>query len=945
MTPSALTSVSGLPPRGRASILAVLLLGCLGPLSLLRAADETAEWEERQPGLWSDASNWSTAAFPNNNAITYDVLLLKGGFAETDVDITLDVDATIDNLTTTSGVRLSGPGDLTIEESWHWISALVGGSGTIRVADEATVILGTSASDRRLLPGRTLENRGLARWLASGMRQDAMTTFDNQGTFSFEVGGTYHQVNSVGDGALPAVFNNSGLLEVLPGISFAAMEVRLVNSGEVRIEGALFELSGGGVSTGGFFIQDGSQFNPRTFTFDPGTAIGGGGTLLVTDTLTLKTAVAPTRVLQFSGGVLTGDGTMSPVDTYTWTSGVIEGAGGLDIGPAATLQLEGGSAKTLRGPLANAGTTRMSGSGNLRLGAGASIENTGSFIFNSSASIARQPGDTSSLAVRNNGVLVNQSGNSSIGVPLENSGTLEAFANRLTLSGGGFNQGKMFIFPDAEIWLQEDFTLREGSLLFGGGGLRINSGTLTLESGSEVVAAITLTSGGAIQSPSGGTDLAGGLNWRSGEIAGGKVSIPENTSAQLTTTAVKDLSGVLESQGTIEFDAGNLRFGDGALLHLKGGTLVLNGSANLVNQPFSDGGVFETGEGATVVKTGAATSTVAVPVDLGDSTIRVLEGPLRLLTIPPPPPDEPTPAIQWEVGSDGRLEVPNNFHVNRESTLSGSGVVQSPEVVIDGTLAPEPGNLAFDGSVFVNDTMLFGQPLDSGAPNSSVQVDGTMTLGPNSVLDVWGGEAGKSYTIITCGNLEGGFNKITPGYTIESHPTSIAVTAVTPALPRDYGSYAVHLIEDPEKRGFEDTPPGGVIPNGLAYALNLRPGENPASAGPKPEWRLPVHTLIVTYNPRAEDVTMTVEGSADLEFWWKVAQRSGSDPFEVVEDFLPEGVQVESVEQPEAGLMELLITILDTGPGSEDAAPQGSSAPLPALFFRVSAEHTPAKQD
>jgi len=106
-------------------------------------------------------------------------------------------------------------------------------------------------------------------------------------------------------------------------------------------------------------------------------------------------------------------------------------------------------------------------------------------------------------------------------------------------------------------------------------------------------------------------------------------------------------------------------------------------------------------------------------------------------------------------------------------------------------------------------------------------------------------------------------------------PAEITALHTPPAAPPNYDTWLATLATPPapEHRAPNTIPPGGTLPNLLAYALALDPFNASAASLPQPSTFN--SRLRLTYTRHRPDLDYTVEASSDLVTWTSLATNSG----------------------------------------------------------------------
>jgi hypothetical protein len=197
---------------------------------------------------WSDGQNWDQGKAPG---ATDDVLIGQG-------QVTLDVPATVDNLTL-SGGTITGSADLTINGALNWTGGTMSGSGQTFANGPVTI---DTSSGGVTLDGRTFVNAGTATVTGSG------SVLGSDGAVWSNLVSARLEFHSDAGLALTgtggAQVNNSGGLGKVEGTGVSAIAwsvtnnaVIAVQSGTLRI-GSLSNLSGTTLTDGDYVAQQGT---------------------------------------------------------------------------------------------------------------------------------------------------------------------------------------------------------------------------------------------------------------------------------------------------------------------------------------------------------------------------------------------------------------------------------------------------------------------------------------------------------------------------------------------------------------------------------------------------------------------------------------------------------------------------------------------------------------
>lgn len=200
-------------------------------------------------------------------------------------------------------VRLGGSGTLTVRHEMRWTNGRLDGSGTVRIAEEAELLLSPSSDEMGLRGTRRLLNEGTVTWTSGDGRRltnETGTIFENRGTVHVisaqeEAAVVFHgghftnaegallRWSGEGGSAIGGGLDNHGLVEVREG----ELELRTVNSDGVVdsgtyavAEGARLEFNGmrvlgeGAVFTGGGTVAQAPAGLMHRGAIRPGASVG-----------------------------------------------------------------------------------------------------------------------------------------------------------------------------------------------------------------------------------------------------------------------------------------------------------------------------------------------------------------------------------------------------------------------------------------------------------------------------------------------------------------------------------------------------------------------------------------------------------------------------------------------------------------------------------------------
>jgi hypothetical protein len=357
------------------------------------------------------------------------VLTGSGFYANFGANVAVQGDSHVDSgLVMLSGM-LDGPGVLTISGALTWDSGTITGTGTTIIAPTGSLALKYPDS-KALTDGHVLRNFGTINWTDGG------TWTVDQGAVVENLGTLTEEGSAVLRGATGAL-NNLGTINVDVGaagvLAVAGGDV-LNNTGALRLESGTLKLAAGGLLAGQVALAHDARLD-----------VAGG-----TSELRGTVAVSGLGTVLLSGGRLAASPAgarwvFSPGATLDWQSGAIA------IPTAATLAIDG--ALALRGPhdkqlegggtLSLAGQADDSGRGVLRVdGAMSGRMPTTLTILKQSTFELTVPtkivnGAGAGGTIDNGGlfVMAGHGSMSTLGVPLNNTGTVRASSGELDLAG------------------------------------------------------------------------------------------------------------------------------------------------------------------------------------------------------------------------------------------------------------------------------------------------------------------------------------------------------------------------------------------------------------------------------------------------------------------------------------------------------------------------------
>ncbi len=469
----------------------------------------------------------------------------------------------------------------------------------------------------------------------------------------------------------------------------------------------------------------------------------GANTLTVGAPSTFGTAAT----LVFSGGTITGAGTLTVNGRLDWSGGLFNGAGITDVSGDASIS--GTLNKDVRvRTLALGGTTTWTGTGAIRMGSAAQINNAGTWNIQSDVSTGALGG--AAPAITNTGTIRKTAGTGTTTIvqAMNNDGTLDVQSGTINLGGGGTSGGAYQAGPAGTLGFTSlTHTLGAGASVTGSGTIQVGGGTVLLQAGSSftptgptqisggtldvatganaTVQAIAMSSG--VQQGTGTLTINGRLDWTAGTFSGTGLT-DANGDASISGANLKDLSSrTLRLDGNSSWSGtGSLRMGSAAQIN-NTGTWDIQSDVSTGTLGGAAPSITNTG---TIRKTaGAGTTTIQQAMN-NDGTLDVQSGTINLG-------GGGTSGGAYQAGPAGTLAFTNLTHtLGAGASVTGSGTIQ----VGGGTVLLQAGS-SFTPT---GPTQISGGTLDvaTGA-NATVQAiamssgvqRGTGTLTINGRLD------------------------------------------------------------------------------------------------------------------------------------------------------------------------------------------------------------------
>ncbi|WP_457420329.1 choice-of-anchor D domain-containing protein [Roseateles sp. P5_E7] len=457
--------------------------------------------------------------------------------------------------------------------------------------------------------------------------------------------------------------------------------------------------------------------------------------------------------LQLKGAQLVVAGSLSAKGPSSWTSTLITGSGSVTF--EDDLTLSGSASHSLStGTLNLNGVTtwtNVGGGGALVAEYGATLNNTGAFLdqTSSSAGITYNSTHGARATFNNNGTFRKSSATTTnLDAVFNNSGWVYVDAGTLTLAGGGSStNGHFNVASGTTLNLNGGFALNSAS--FTGAGLtQISSADIT---GTVAVGSALSLNGGTI----GGTGalIANGASTWAGSGMTSTGSTVFNGALTLNGSGTRVVTQrSIGLAGTSTWTAGDFSMGGGATLTNSGSFLDQTAAAASINNG-QGGALSKFVNTGTFTKSGATTTTIGVfmqndkPVGTG-GVLNVSAGTLKLAA------GGSSDHASFNVASGATLNFSGGIYTMTSSTFNvvNGGVVQvtgatvnklEPTVFADGTLSVSSGSFNAGNGLTLGNLILSGGTLSS---TGDVSISNRVTWTGGSLV------AGATGTVINAGN-------------------------------------------------------------------------------------------------------------------------------------------------------------------------------------------------
>jgi len=618
-------------------------------------------------------------------------------------------------------------------------------------------IIGHNGSSGTTLSNRIVTNQGSISWAEGDLVLDAGSSITNQGALIDQNTGAspdsrlYTATGDVG------TFTNSATGSYQKqGADNTTFALPFANSGSVDIQAGKVTLEAGGftANTGSIQIAAGATLDlPSDYTIDPAASVTGTGTLLH-------------RV-----GTLSGGGEISP--NFSQTSGVLDG----DFNFSGQFNLSGGSIAANRNigltgetmssidaaGLELDGTTISVGNrstlawrgGNILTGNDGGLQVDGVMTTDFDGSILQTLGGTGGLTITGGFRKTSGTGNTTIAVPLNLSGRLEAHTGSIIISQPGVSHGGMFdVFAGAAIDFDNDFTFNDETSAQNGGSLNLRSGTFSINDNVDLGQNASVT-GGTI---TGTHTLSGRIQVHGASFDdSGTTTISQNGRLVFDDPAGTPLNRSFVNDGELGWASGDFTGnGNNSLTNNGDFIITTDGTFSSASDDYSlinNGSIRKTD--------GTGTTTIDVPFT-NNGLVTALTGIFHFT-------DTLTFGAGGKLGGGVKLDVPLILPV--DSTLEGTGTITG-NIVTGGKITPGNSigalNIAGDltlqstaNSFFEIDLNAVADPTDFLSVTGTLQLEGILTY---EFLSFIIPEAiASSYTLITAGTLIGAFSNVAPG--------------------------------------------------------------------------------------------------------------------------------------------------------------------------------------
>ena len=629
-----------------------------------------------------------------------------------------------------------------------------------------------------------------------------------------------------------------------------------------------------------------SNWNPQGIPGKDDTAIINSGSVVINTEITVSTLNLASTLEINATFILT--------DAFNWTGGTLTGSGTLALAATLTGTISSSSPKIITGALIinQAGTVNWTGGVIRQSQASGDFNNLG--LFDIQGDLILGEVDDFGGRFNNTGTLRKSAGNGTAtierSVRLANTGTIEALAGTLSIFSGLSN-------PDIELLHTGAFHIGvQGELRFAGGthrigetgtisgpaggpaqgGFRQTLGTLTVDGelllgGQANLSDGTLTINTSASMPnltlSFGTlavnatlTLTEALNWIGGTITGsGTLSLAATLTGTISSSSPKIITGALtiNQTGTVNWTGGEIRqsqasgdFNNSGLFDIQGDLIL--GEVNVFGGRFNNTGTLRK-------SAGNGTATIERSVRLANTgTIEALAGTLAIFSGLNNVDIELLHTGAFRIGAQSELRFAAGTHrIGETGQITGLGTLSlaGGTFTNDGTVSPGlptgilnvSGNFPFSSQTSVLDVGLGGDipgnNQDKLIVSGNASLNGTLDI---SLTDDFQPSDNQEFTVLQAGSLNGTFNDVTypdlgngfgfvPTYTGNSVILQYQrVEFVPPVAVNDTASTFRDIAVDIDVLANDSDPDGGQLQltsvsqpqNGAAQILSPEQGGN-----------------------------------------------------------------------------------------------------------------------
>jgi fibronectin-binding autotransporter adhesin len=527
-----------------------------------------------------------TAGGTQFNSISAPITMTNTGLIDVEHDLSLSGILAIPSVVT--GVAVTGPGNLTLNNTFTWAGGIVSGPGTLTTTSASSV---TNAST--LLDGRDWSNTGTLTLNGQlHLGNGAVLTNASTGTVNLSASSNNAPIKQ-GGGTL-AAFVNVGTLNKTTSAGHT-IDTRFDNSGTVSVTAGELDFAGGGNHVGQFNAGGAGTvigFTGGVHVFDAGASFTGAGEMSIHPVLPATTVEA-----QFLGAFSTVS------DFRVFGSSAITGTGSLSLGGSNTFF--GGGTTSLAGGLTTSGSAVTVNNAPVFDGTNWSnqgaITVNGRIILDNAAVLTNETGGSLTLAGASNNTpifaglgggtfdnqgLLTKNGAipQAITTAFNNSGSVVVNDGTLQLAQSGVHTGS---FDVTLAGATLDFTggthtLNAGTSFSGPGTVRVAGGTVDVNATPANATNFAITAG--TQTGAGTLSVSDSFSFTGGVMTGTGLTVLGPTVIFAPTNLTLDRN--LQVEGTLNHSGGTLSVNatktldvTGAM-NLSGGTL--DGAGNIV---------------------------------------------------------------------------------------------------------------------------------------------------------------------------------------------------------------------------------------------------------------------------------------------------------------------------------------------------------------------------